>query len=52
MNPGYPEQAQKLGLPVKVRNVKPFLAMEIMEKAQQLESRGISIIHLERGEPG
>jgi aspartate/methionine/tyrosine aminotransferase len=29
----------------------PFLAMEIMEKAQELEARGRHIIHLEIGEP-
>ncbi len=52
MNLKYPEQSQKFGLPVKVRDIKPFLAMEILEKAQQLESCGISIIHLELGEPG
>lgn len=31
--------------------MKPFLAMEIMEKAQELEAGGRHIIHLEIGEP-
>ncbi len=39
-------------LPDRVCQVKPFLAMEILEKAQQLEAGGRSIIHLEVGEPG
>jgi (5-formylfuran-3-yl)methyl phosphate transaminase len=38
--------------PAKVQQVKPFLAMEIMEKAQQLEACGASIIRMEVGEPG
>jgi len=38
-------------VPERIKNVKPFLAMEIMEKAQELESRGRHIIHLEIGEP-
>ena len=39
-------------LPAKVQRVKPFLAMEIMEKAQLLEKEGANIIHMEVGEPG
>jgi len=39
-------------LPDRVQQVKPFLAMEILEKAQALEAEGKSIIHLEVGEPG
>ncbi|MDY6826089.1 MAG: pyridoxal phosphate-dependent aminotransferase [Bacillota bacterium] len=39
-------------VPERVRLVKPFLAMEILEKAQQMETQGVSIIHLEVGEPG
>lgn len=38
-------------IPVEVLEMKPFLAMEIMEKAQELEARGKHIIHLEIGEP-
>ena len=39
-------------MPERIRLVKPFLAMEILEKAQQMEAQGASIIHLEVGEPG
>lgn len=36
----------------KVRDdITPFLAMEIMEKAFELENRGNDVIHLELGEP-
>lgn len=38
--------------PERVCQVKPFLAMEILEKAQQLEARGRDIVHMELGEPG
>lgn len=38
--------------PERIRKVKPFLAMEILEKAQQLEKQGRKIIHMEVGEPG
>ncbi len=34
-----------------MQGMKPFLAMEIMEKAQELEAKGRHIIHLEIGEP-
>ena len=29
----------------------PFLAMEVLERAQELESQGINVIHMEVGEP-
>ena len=38
-------------IPERVQGMKPFLAMEIMEKAQELEAMGRHIIHLEIGEP-
>lgn len=38
-------------MPEKALNVKAFLVMEIMEKAQQMERAGEHIIHLEVGEP-
>ncbi len=44
--------AEEMILPDRIRQVKPFLAMEILEKAQLLEARGSSIIHMEVGEPG
>jgi (5-formylfuran-3-yl)methyl phosphate transaminase len=31
--------------------VSPFLAMEIMERAQELERAGVDVVHLEVGEP-
>lgn len=33
------------------RKVQPFLAMEILERAQAMEREGVDIIHLEVGEP-
>jgi (5-formylfuran-3-yl)methyl phosphate transaminase len=41
----------EIALPGKVCQVKPFLAMEILEKAQQKEQQGESVIHMEVGEP-
>lgn len=35
----------------KVANIPPFYVMEVLERAQQLEEQGKSIIHLEIGEP-
>ncbi len=36
----------------KVANsISPFYVMEVLERAQQLEQRGIDVIHLEIGEP-
>jgi aspartate/methionine/tyrosine aminotransferase len=34
-----------------VMNMAPFYVMEVLEKAQELERQGLSIIHLEVGEP-
>jgi (5-formylfuran-3-yl)methyl phosphate transaminase len=41
----------EIALPGRMCQVKPFLAMEILEKAQQKELQGESIIHMEVGEP-
>ena len=38
-------------VPQRIEQIKPFLAMEVMEKAQELEATGRHIIHLEIGEP-
>jgi len=38
-------------IPRRIRELKPFLAMEVLERAQQLEAQGRHIIHLEIGEP-
>ena len=35
----------------KASSISPFIAMDVMEKAQQLEKEGYDIIHLEVGEP-
>ncbi|ROR01477.1 pyridoxal phosphate-dependent aminotransferase [Desulfosoma caldarium] len=35
----------------RVRHVKPFLVMDVLEKAQAMERAGESVIHLEVGEP-
>jgi aspartate/methionine/tyrosine aminotransferase len=40
-----------MDLPKRARDIKPFIVMEVLEKAQEMESRGIDIIHLEVGEP-
>ena len=45
-------ELNNINLPSRVCQVKPFLAMEILEKAQQLEAAGRNIVHLEVGEPG
>ena len=35
----------------KAQEIPPFIVMEVLEKAQELERKGESIIHLEVGEP-
>ena len=35
----------------RTEKIKPFLVMEILEKAYQMEKKGESVIHLEVGEP-
>lgn len=35
----------------KAKDIRPFIVMEVLEKAAEMESSGISIIHLEVGEP-
>ncbi len=35
----------------KAKEITPFIVMEVLEKAAEMESRGIDIIHLEVGEP-
>lgn len=42
---------ENLILPARVRGLKPFFVMEIMERAKELEAQGRHIIHLEIGEP-
>ncbi|MEK6712123.1 MAG: pyridoxal phosphate-dependent aminotransferase [Nitrospinota bacterium] len=38
-------------VPGRIRGVKPFLVMDILERARQLEAEGREVIHLEVGEP-
>ena len=35
----------------RARQVKPFIVMDVMEKARDMESKGKDVIHLEVGEP-
>ncbi|HKJ79544.1 MAG TPA: hypothetical protein VKA10_08410 [Prolixibacteraceae bacterium] len=35
----------------RVKDIKPFIVMEVLEKAAEMESQGINVIHLEVGEP-
>ena len=35
----------------RAQHLKPFLVMEILEKAHQMEEQGMDVIHLEVGEP-
>ncbi len=39
-------------LPERLREIEPFLAMEVMERAFAMEREGREVIHLEIGEPG
>ena len=36
----------------KRSNISPFVAMEMMQKANLLESKGKDVIHMDVGEPG
>lgn len=35
----------------KANDIKPFIVMEVLEKAAEMEKNGINVIHLEVGEP-
>ena len=35
----------------RVQDIKPFIVMDVLEKAQELERAGESVIHMEVGEP-
>jgi aspartate/methionine/tyrosine aminotransferase len=35
----------------RVKDITPFIVMEVLEKAAEMESRGIDVIHMEVGEP-
>ncbi|MBF0100860.1 MAG: pyridoxal phosphate-dependent aminotransferase [Desulfobacterales bacterium] len=38
-------------LPKRIEQITPFMVMEILEKAHEMERQGIDVIHLEVGEP-
>ena len=38
-------------LPERARDISPFIVMEVLEKAHEMEAKGIDVIHLEVGEP-
>ena len=40
-----------MGSTSRMRDIRPFYVMELMNKARQLEAAGASVIHLEVGEP-
>ena len=44
---------KKTAIPIsrRAREISPFLAMEIFERAVELERSGRTVIHLEIGEP-
>ena len=48
-----PMKDQDAASPVsrRAREITPFLVMDILERVQELERQGESIIHLEIGEP-
>ncbi len=35
----------------KAKDIKPFIVMEVLEKAAEMEKCGIHVIHMEVGEP-
>ncbi len=35
----------------KANDIRPFIVMEVLEKAAEMEKKGINVIHLEVGEP-
>ncbi len=40
-----------MGLCKRIQDIKPFMVMEVLEAAQELERKGYRVIHLEVGEP-
>lgn len=42
---------RRLGIAHRAEGLPPFIAMEVLERAQELEMKGDHIIHLELGEP-
>ena len=44
-------QSTNSNLPGRIAGLTPFLVMDLMERALELEAQGRSVIHLEIGEP-
>jgi aspartate/methionine/tyrosine aminotransferase len=40
-----------MDLPKRARDISPFIVMEVLEKAREMEAKDIDIVHLEVGEP-
>lgn len=40
-----------MNLPKRARDISPFIVMEVLEKAREMEANDIDVIHLEVGEP-
>ncbi|KMY67991.1 aspartate aminotransferase [Desulfocarbo indianensis] len=40
-----------MGITERARTIPPFIVMDVLERAQELEAAGRSVIHLEVGEP-
>ena len=40
-----------MSLPPRMRDIEPFLAVEVGDRAQALERQGVDVVHLEFGEP-
>ncbi|HOV86488.1 MAG TPA: pyridoxal phosphate-dependent aminotransferase [Syntrophobacteraceae bacterium] len=45
------EKGEKTLICKRVRGIKPFIVMDVLERAQELERAGENVIHLEIGEP-
>jgi aspartate/methionine/tyrosine aminotransferase len=45
------KQPTEIEVSVRARHISPFMVMEVLEKAHELENMGRHIIHLEIGEP-
>lgn len=45
------DDAAAYRIPGRLKEINPFIAMEILEKAKQMELAGEKIIHFELGEP-
>ena len=48
---GNMKSRQSVSVSRRAAAIEPFLAMEIMERAQELERSGVDVVHLEIGEP-